>query len=112
MWGKGLTTEALSACLDWIFIKPEISRVYAVTDKEDTASRRVMEKLGMKHEKDVDLYGSVAEGYGLLPFYSIDRGAYLGNVRKVVYKNSYRKTESLKILESVGIQVSQYKVQE
>ena len=62
----------------WIFIKPEISRIYAVTDKDNTASRCVMEKLGMKHEKDVDLYDSVAEGYGLLPFYSIESGAYLG----------------------------------
>ena len=36
----------------------------------------------------------------------------LGHVRKVVYKNSYRNTESLEILKSVGIQVFQYKVQE
>jgi len=73
MWGKGIVTEALIACLDWIFTKPEVSRVYAVTDKENTASRRVLEKLGMKHEKDVDLYNSVAEGEGMLPFYSIER---------------------------------------
>ena len=36
----------------------------------------------------------------------------LGHVRKVVYKNSYRNTESLEILKSVGIQVFQYNVQE
>lgn len=77
MWGKGLVTEAVIACLDWIFMQPKISRVYAVTDKENNASRRVMKKVGMKHEKDVDLYDSVAKGYGLLPFYSIERGAYL-----------------------------------
>ncbi len=78
MWGKGIVTEALFACLDWIFIKLEVSRVYAVTDKENIVSRRVMEKLRMKHEKDVDLYDSVAKGEGLLPFYSIEREAYLG----------------------------------
>jgi ribosomal-protein-alanine N-acetyltransferase len=77
MWGKGLITEALITCLDWIFIKPEISYVYAVTDKVNTASRRVMEKIGMRHEKDVDLYDSVAKGNGLLPFYSIDRKTHL-----------------------------------
>ena len=77
MWGNGLATEALIVCLDWIFTKPEISRIYAVTDKANTASRHVMEKFGMKHEKDVDLYDSVAEGEGLLPFYSIEREAYL-----------------------------------
>ena len=36
----------------------------------------------------------------------------LGHVKKVVYKNSYRNTESLDILKSVGIPVFQHKVQE
>ena len=53
MWGKGLTTEASIACLDWIFIRLEISRVHAVTDKENLSSRSVMEKIGMRYEKDV-----------------------------------------------------------
>ena len=77
MWGKGLATEALTACLDWIFIRPEIFCVHAVTDKGNMASRKVMEKVGMRHEKDVDLYDSVAKGEGLLPLYSIERGVYL-----------------------------------
>jgi ribosomal-protein-alanine N-acetyltransferase len=77
MWGKGLVTEALIACLDWIFTRLKISRVHAVTDNENKASLRVMEKAGMRHEKDVDLYNSVAKGYGLLPFYSIEGEDYL-----------------------------------
>ena len=32
----------------------------------------------------------------------------LGNVRKIVYKNSYRNSEALDILEQVGIPVFQY----
>lgn len=32
----------------------------------------------------------------------------LGNVEKVIYKNSYRKTDSIDIMESVGIKVSQF----
>ena len=79
MWGKGLITEALIACLDWVFIKPEIFCVHAVTDKGNKASRCVMEKIGMRHEKDVDLYDSVAIGNGLLPFYSIERDIYFRN---------------------------------
>jgi hypothetical protein len=35
-----------------------------ITDRENFASRRVMEKIGMRHEKDVGLYGSVAKGNG------------------------------------------------
>ncbi len=79
MWGKGLVTEASTACLDWAFTKPGILCVHAVTDKKNTASRSVMEKIGMKHTKNVDLYDSVAKGEGLLPFYSIEREAYILN---------------------------------
>ena len=86
MWGKGIVTEALTACLDWIFIRPEVFCVHAVTDKENTASQRVMEKLGMKHAKDVDLYDSVAKGKGLLSFYSIESEVYLGKNRTEVEK--------------------------
>ena len=77
MWGKGVATEAAIACLDWIFSNPDISCVYAVVDNGNKASRSVLEKVGMKPEKDVDLYDSVAKGEGLLPFYALQREAYL-----------------------------------
>jgi [ribosomal protein S5]-alanine N-acetyltransferase len=77
MWGKGLVTEALNACLNWIFKKSEINRVHAVTDNGNIASNRIMQKVGMMYEKDVDLYDSVANGYGLLPYYSIEREVFL-----------------------------------
>lgn len=77
MWGKGVATEALSTGLEWIFTKPDICRVHAVTDEDNTASRHVLRKVGMHHEKDVDLYDSVAKGNGLLPFYTISRADYL-----------------------------------
>ena len=32
----------------------------------------------------------------------------LGNVEKVVYRNSYRKTEALRVLEFVGIEVHRF----
>lgn len=32
----------------------------------------------------------------------------MGNVRKVIYKNDYRKTCSLDLLESVGIEIKQF----
>jgi len=35
--------------------RPDVFRVPAVTDKENTASHRVMEKSGMKYEKDVEI---------------------------------------------------------
>ena len=33
----------------------------------------------------------------------------MGNVEKVIYKNSYRKRDSIDLLESVGIRVIQFK---
>lgn len=76
-WGKGLATEAVTTCMDWIFNETEVSCLHAVADKENTASRNVIEKMGMRHESDVDLYDSVANGAGLLPFYTIEREVYL-----------------------------------
>ena len=32
----------------------------------------------------------------------------LGNVEKIIYRNNYRKTEALDVLESVGIKVHQF----
>ncbi|MCP3926826.1 MAG: GNAT family N-acetyltransferase [Desulfobacterales bacterium] len=83
MWGKGLIHEALNACLTWLFNKHEVPSVYAVTDINNVASQRVMEKVGMKYIKDVDLYDSVANGEGLLPFYSIDRNIFFNNAPKM-----------------------------
>lgn len=77
MWGKGVATEAAFASLDWLYSKPDISSVYAVTNNGNKASRSVLEKVWMKHEKDVDLYDSVAKGECLLPFYTLQREAYL-----------------------------------
>lgn len=49
-WGKGYMTEATRAVIDWAFRQPSIYRVYATTDVENVASRRVLEKVGMQCE--------------------------------------------------------------
>ena len=49
-WGKGYVTEATRAVIDWAFQQPSIFRVYATTDVENIASRRVLEKVGMQCE--------------------------------------------------------------
>ena len=43
-------TEAMRAVIDWTFRQPSIYRVYATTDVENVASRRVLEKVGMQCE--------------------------------------------------------------
>ena len=49
-WGKGYVPEATRAIIEWAFQQPSIYRVYATTDVENVASRRVMEKAGMQCE--------------------------------------------------------------
>jgi [ribosomal protein S5]-alanine N-acetyltransferase len=49
-WGKGYVTEATRAIIEWAFQQPAIYRVYATTDVDNVASRRVLEKVGMQCE--------------------------------------------------------------
>lgn len=49
-WGSGLMTEALVAVLGYEFDVLRMQRVFAYCDMENTGSRRVMEKAGMKQE--------------------------------------------------------------
>jgi [ribosomal protein S5]-alanine N-acetyltransferase len=49
-WGRGLMPEAASAALDWGLAQPSIFRVWSVTDVDNLASARVLEKIGMQRE--------------------------------------------------------------
>ena len=49
-WRQGYATEAVCALIDWCWAQPEIYRVWAVCDIDNTASARVMEKAGMQCE--------------------------------------------------------------
>ncbi|QIN82340.1 GNAT family N-acetyltransferase [Rubrobacter tropicus] len=48
VWGRGLATEAALACLRHAFEEAGLERVIAGADPPNTASLRVIEKLGMK----------------------------------------------------------------
>jgi RimJ/RimL family protein N-acetyltransferase len=50
-WGRGYATEAAGAWLRYGFERAGLARIVAVASPENTASRRVMEKLGMRFEK-------------------------------------------------------------
>ena len=49
-WGRGFVPEAVRAVVDWVLSQPSIYRVCADCDVENTASIRVMEKVGMQRE--------------------------------------------------------------
>jgi ribosomal-protein-alanine N-acetyltransferase len=56
-WGQGYATELAAAWLRYGFETARLARIVAVADPENTASRHVMEKLGMRYEKMAMHYG-------------------------------------------------------
>lgn len=49
-WGNGYVPEVVRAVIDWALSQPTIYRVNASCDVENTASARVLEKVGMQRE--------------------------------------------------------------
>lgn len=49
-WGQGYATEAAAAVLTYAFEQADLHRVAATCDPANAASRRVLEKIGMKCE--------------------------------------------------------------
>jgi RimJ/RimL family protein N-acetyltransferase len=51
-WGQGLGTEAAQAILDYGFEKLHLPRLICLIDKDNSASIKVAEKIGMVFEKE------------------------------------------------------------
>jgi RimJ/RimL family protein N-acetyltransferase len=82
-WGLGISTEAARASLEYAFEHLQLDRIVAVAYPENTASRRVMEKLGMKYVKNGYYYG------GDLVYYEIRRADFpLSASNRVLRDNS------------------------
>lgn len=56
-WGQGLASEAARASLRYAFEELRLTKVVAVTRPEHTASRRVLERVGMRYEGEVCSHG-------------------------------------------------------
>ncbi len=56
-WGRGLGTEAAGAALGFGFDRAGLTRIVAYAVPENTSSTRVMEKLGMRKEDHVEIFG-------------------------------------------------------
>jgi [ribosomal protein S5]-alanine N-acetyltransferase len=55
-WGMGLGTEAARGWLEYGFNVAGLERIVAVAVLENRASRRIMEKLGMRFEKEMTYF--------------------------------------------------------
>lgn len=71
-WGKGLATEAAFAVRDEAFTRLKLDRIIARYQPANIASGRIMERLGMTHERDTT--GKYGEP---LRIYSLSRAAWL-----------------------------------
>jgi ribosomal-protein-alanine N-acetyltransferase len=73
-WGRGLATELARGWLAWGFDHLRVDRIVAVADPANTASRHVMEKLGMRYEKNIRHYGMDSVYYAVSREEFRDRG--------------------------------------
>jgi [ribosomal protein S5]-alanine N-acetyltransferase len=66
-WGQGYATEAARVLLRWAFDTLDLNRVQAETDTRNTASARVLEKLGFVREgtlrEDCIVNGEVSDSW-------------------------------------------------
>jgi RimJ/RimL family protein N-acetyltransferase len=51
-WGKGFATEAATAMMSYGFNELKMSKIVAITDPENRASKNVLQKVGLKYVDD------------------------------------------------------------
>jgi RimJ/RimL family protein N-acetyltransferase len=59
--GKGYATEAARAAIGWAFANFEIAQVIHCIDRENTASQGVARRLGAEKQREIELFGHVAD---------------------------------------------------
>ncbi|MEG4034182.1 GNAT family N-acetyltransferase [Microcoleus sp. w1-18aA5] len=73
-WNQGLATEASFASLNYGFKILKLERIVAIARPENIASQRVIQKVGMKYEKNAHYYETD------VVYYSISRETYQSKV--------------------------------
>lgn len=73
-WNQGLATEASFASLNYGFKILNLERIVAIARPENIASQRVIQKVGMKYEKNAHYYETD------VLYYSISRETYESKV--------------------------------
>ncbi len=59
--GKGYAVEAARASIDWVFATFELQQIIHCIDRENIASQGVARRLGAEIEREIDLFGKVAD---------------------------------------------------
>ena len=75
-WGKGLTTQAATAVVDWGFSELGLAKVYASADLRNAGSWRIMEKVGMTREGVLRSHTKTRDGRADQVFYGVLRAEW------------------------------------
>jgi [ribosomal protein S5]-alanine N-acetyltransferase len=75
-WGQGIMTEAAESVMRFGFMELDLHRIYATCRPENTASRRIMEKLGMTRE-------------GLIREHKYAKGKFHSSLQYSILKDEY-----------------------
>lgn len=79
LWSNGYATEAVDAIMNYMFFEVGVERITAKHSIKNTASGRVLKKLGMRyrgHVKEYEYYGSKSEWHDC-DFYAITKEQYI-----------------------------------
>ncbi len=83
-WGRGYATEGARAALDYGFAELGLEEMVSFTTVANLRSRRVMERLGMRHNPADDFENpTVPEGHPIRPhaLYRLDRESWKRNAQ-------------------------------
>ncbi|MBU7582310.1 MAG: GNAT family N-acetyltransferase [Nostoc sp. TH1S01] len=64
-WNMGIGTEAATATINYGFAEAKLNRIVAIAHPENIASVRVIQKVGMKYEKNAHFYNVDVVYYAL-----------------------------------------------
>ena len=81
-WGQGLATEIALACLRFGFEKHNFNKIIAFARPQNTASRKVIEKIGMRFVQETVVFGVFVVQYELLRedyYFNLSAGDRLRN---------------------------------
>jgi RimJ/RimL family protein N-acetyltransferase len=81
---KGYATEALKALFDFIFTKLDAHRITGLTDAENSASYKLMERLGMRREAHFIRNVWFKGGWGSEYIYAILKEEWEKNLCKII----------------------------
>lgn len=75
-WNQGYASEAAAEVVNYMFHNTDIERIGSFCSVENVASRKVMEKIGMRYEVTLRHYYKTRDGFHDCVFYGIIRNEW------------------------------------